>query len=290
MPPSPTKQTLKPTPVSPPRKTPGGGGGVLSRITNIGFQNTGIKMLIYGKSGTGKTSLWGSFPGPILAVICSGGTKPGELRTLDAPEFHAKVKTVTLEASSELREIVDHIKQTEAFKTIVLDHASGFQDLTLREILGVDELPAQKSWGMASQQQYGQSTLMCKGSFRALLSLDCNVIIIAQERVFGDESNSEITAPNIGAALTPAVTSWLNPACDYVVQTFIRAKMETTTTSIRGKQETSQVRGAGFEFCLRTAPHDVYLTKFRMPKGKVKLPEVIVDPSYEKILKLIKGG
>ena len=48
------------------------------------------------------------------------------------------------------------------------------------------------------------------------------------------------------------------------------------------------VRGRGVEYCLRTEPHDVYMTKFRRPGGK-DLPEVIVNPTYDKVKALIDG-
>jgi hypothetical protein len=32
------------------------------------------------------------------------------------------------------------------------------------------------------------------------------------------------------------------------------------------------------------------MTKFRLPKGSGALPDVIVDPTYEKISKLIDGS
>lgn len=241
-----------------------------------------ITMLVYGVSGSGKTSLWGSFPGPILAAICSGGTRPGELRSINTPEMRKKIDARIIHSTQQMKGLIEEAK--EGIATFVIDHGSGLQDLTLKEILGLDELPAQKSWGMAKQQEYGQSALMCKEIFRAALSLPCNVVIVAQEREFNSESGSDLIAPTVGAALTPSVTSWLNPACDYVVQTFIRPK--TGTKMVAGKEQKQRL--GGVEYCLRVAPHEVYTTKFRMPKGR-ELPEVIVDPSYDKIIKLIRG-
>lgn len=245
----------------------------------------GIKMLIYGRSGSGKTTLWSSFPGPILAILCSGGTRPGELKSIDTPENRKKITPKICTSVAQCKEL---ISEATDYQTVVLDHGSGLQDLTLKEILGLEELPAQKSWGMATQQQYGQSSLMCKEVFRSLLSLPNNVVIVAQEREFGSESGSDLIAPTVGAALTPSVTGWLNPACDYVVQTFIRPVMKEQTTKIGTKEMKQLVRGKGVEYCLRTEPHDVYTTKFRVPKGH-PLPECIVDPTYTKIVNIIRG-
>lgn len=246
-----------------------------------------VRMLLYGKSGTGKTTFAATFPDPILWLLCSGGNKPGELRSIDTPENRRRITPRIVSSTDQLKGYID---KAEGFATVVLDHASGLQDLTLKEILGLEELPAQKSWGMARQQDYGQSALMCKELFRALLNCPGNVVIIAQERNFGpgEDSGSDIIQTTVSAALTPSVTGWLGPACDYVVQTFIKPKMEQVKAMIGGKEHLTQKRGIGVEYCLRTGPHDTYQTKFRVPKG-TPLPEYLTDPNYQQVVDLIKG-
>src|SRR5678815_2170772 len=105
---------------------------ILDRIKPIGFDpKDGIKINLYGKPGTGKTTLWSTFPKPILAIISTGSDKPGEPRSIDTPENREQIMTITLQHSSELREVVDHPSIIK-YQTVVLDHASGLQDLTLK--------------------------------------------------------------------------------------------------------------------------------------------------------------
>ncbi len=258
--------------------------GILSKIKPLSFEtDEGIQVLLYGRSGTGKTTLWGTFPAPILSIICSGSKRPGELRSLDTPENRKRIQTLVVQETSEITEILEELPDQD-YKTVVLDHASGLQDFHLKEILGLDELPAQKSWGLATQQQYGQCTQKTKEQLRALLSLPCNVVIIAQERSFNDDKESELIDPTVGAGLTPSLAGWLNSSCDYICQTLIRSKfVEKKVAGKSVKRKTKEV-----EYCLRTAPHEVYTTKFRVPRGR-KLPELIVDPTYGKIMKVIRG-
>lgn len=148
-----------------------------------------------------------------------------------------------------------------------------------------------KDGGLASQQQYGQMAQQCKEAFRSLLNLPGHVIIVAQQRTFGgseDGTSSDILKPTVGAGLTPSLTGWLNSGVDYLVQTFKRPKMETSSVRVGTKDVITTKRGKGIEYCLRTEPHETFQTKFRIPKGR-PLPECIVDPSYDKLMKLIKG-
>ena len=263
---------------------------VIDRIAPINFdEDEGISINLYGKSGTGKTTLWSTFPKPILAIVCSALKKPGELRSINTAANRKTIKQVTLEKSDELKELIEYQQETNTFKTIVLDHATGLQDLLLKEILGLEELPAQGSWGMAQQQDWGQCSLQSKELLRSVLNLFCNRVIIAQERSFNTEGDEELLMPFVASALTPSITGWLGPACDYVCQTFIQQKTIDKKIRVGGKSITKSVRTKGVDYCLRTAPDPTYTTKFRVPKGGV-LPEFVVDPSYEKIKKLIDQG
>lgn len=250
-------------------------------------EDDGIKINVYGKAKTGKTTLWATFPKPILAIICSGGKKPGELRSIDTPEYR---KTITPKILREASELLGLLSLAGDYKTVVLDHASSLQDHILRDILDLSELPTQKSWGMATRQQYGECSLRMKESFRAILNLSCNVVIVAQEREFNTEGdNEDLLMPFVASALSPSVVGWLNPAVDYICQTFIRGKTKRVETKIGKKTVTRLKKVSGVEYCLRTGPHEVYTTGFRIPKG-FELPDVIVDPTFDKINKLIKQG
>lgn len=280
----PTIVKQKPKGVKKPSKS------VIDRIGPMAFED-GIKLNIYGRSGTGKTTFWATFPKPILAIICSGGKKPGELRSINTPEYRKAIKQVVIESPGEVAELAEHQAATGAFKTVVLDHASGLQDLVLKSILGLEDVPVQRSWGMAKQQDWGQVALQVKELLRGLLDLSCNVVIVAQERDFNTEGSADgLLMPFVASALTPSVVGWLNPACDYIVQTHIRQKMEVKRVKVGSKtKETKRPIKGEVEYCLRVAPDPVYTTKFRVPKG-VAYPESIVNPTYDDLIKLINGA
>ncbi len=272
--------------------------GITSMHKADGFESAwpgddGIKINIYGRSKTGKTTLWVTFPGPILARICPRGRRPGEMRSIDTPEYRKKINPVILRHVDDLPKILERAGE---YRTVVQDHGTSLQDLTIMKILGLDSIPLSlarqagkgESWSLVSQQQYGQVAIMMKGMFRSLLDLPQNIVIVAQEREFNTDNESDLIMPFVASALTPSVVGWLNPAVDYICQTFIRGKTEDKKVKIAGRTTIQRKRVSGVEYCLRVGPHDVFTTGFRVTKG-TKLPECIVDPTFDKINKLIQG-
>lgn len=252
-----------------------------------------IKIMLYGRSGTGKTTLWSTFPGPICACITSNIKSTGELRSIDTPEMRNKITPYIIKESSELTWILENAA-SEGFKTIVLDHVTGMQDLILKEVTGLDKIPEQKNWGVFTREQYGQAVAQAKEYLRLALDLPLNTVIIGQERVFNskDEGNDdEQLKPLVGADTSPALGRWLNPTVDYLLQCFIRPKYITKEIDNAGKKVKKEVRVEGeVEYCVRCEPHETFMTKFRSTVKYDQRTKVIINPDYNKIMKAIKGN
>jgi len=264
---------------------------VMTKVSPIGFEkDQGISINIFGRSGSGKTTLWSTFPGKIIVMLASGGRNTGELRSIDTAANRKKIDQVVLAESVELVDVCKHVQRKGGYQTVVLEHATGLQELVLKEILGIDEIPAQMSWGIAKREQWGQCTLQMKELLRQLLDLMCNVVVVAQEREFKSDDDEEeaLLLPRVGSALAPSVTGWVNYSCDYVVQTFVRAKRNKKVIKVGKKKVERLVKGAGVEYCVRVGPSEVYMTKFRNPRTDKPMEEVMVDGSYQKIMKLIQ--
>lgn len=266
-------------------------GGIRS-LRKSGWDLTdGLKMLLYGETGSGKTTLASSFPGPILWLICSGGQQPGELKSIDTPELRGKIEPYVLEKPGDLAEFM---AEAGDFNTVVLDHVTGYMDLIIAETLGYDHAPIQKSWGMTNQQTWGAMGAECMEALKKLLTFQGNVVIIGHERVYNskDETGegSDIIKPRVSAALTPKAIKWLHTAVDYICQTYVTPRFEVQKKKVTATTEAlKKVRVVGkYDYWLRTGPDDTYITKFRKPKGK-DVPEAIKDPDYDKIMAVIRG-
>jgi hypothetical protein len=258
----------------------------LDRIAPVKSITGGVKMNVYGRGKTGKTRLACTFPKPLLLM----GTEDGTKSVVGA----ADVDFIMVEASSDLEELTEGVLAGGKYKTAVLDTAGGLQDLILKEVLGLEDVPVQKSWGMAERGDWMTTGAQWKERMRSILDLarkGLNVVVIAHERNFNEDSGaSDVMFPSVGAALTPTVAGWLNGACDYICQTFIREEEEVAERDVpgTGKKVKTRTKTGRKEYCLRVGPHPVYMTGFRLPMG-VELPEVIVDATYDKIADLISG-
>lgn len=267
------------------------GGGVLDRIKPVQQPVGGMKICVYGRSKTGKTTLSATFPKPILLIGTEDGTR--SISNVKGIDF------VMLNASEELEELTELLMGGK-YKTVTIDTAGGLQDLIVKEVLDLDEIPVQRTYGMGSgkfkdgRQMWGTVGLQWKERMRRILdlstSIGLNVVVIAHERNFNDEGGSDLLFPTVGAALTPSAAGWLNGACDYICQAMIREETKEKKVSVGNKVITKHIATGKVEYGLRIGPHPVYMTGFRCLVKGTNLPDVITDPSFDKIAKLVRGG
>jgi hypothetical protein len=270
------------------KKVPRKKSNALSRIQPLEYYSQfGMSMLLYGRSGTGKTRFWGTIPGKTLCLIVSGGKNPEELKSINSPANCKRIKCLPLQTVSDIQDIVDHQNKTQEYDNIIVDHITGLQELVLAETLGLDRIPEQLSWGIATRETWGTVALKMKKLLRTVLDLQCNRILIGQERDFGSDSENDVVMSYVSAAVSPSVIGWLEPAVSYLCQTYKRQRTETKRVKIGGKTKKITKDLEGVEYVLRIGPHATYSTRFRVPEG-TELPRELVDPTFPKLLSLMK--
>jgi AAA domain len=265
-----------------------------------------LKFCIYGKPKTGKTRLARSFPKPLLLMGTEDGTKSistgrkelGKLPSgLVVWELFSKgqpngVLFIRMSRAEHFDECLDCAVR-QGCKAVVLDTGGGMLDLTFISVLGLEEVPVQKTFGMADQATWGLVTTQFKQRLALAFALAdrgvLDFVVIAHEREFKVTGRGTDTlAPAVGAALTPQCSDWLNASCDYIGQTFIRPQVITAGQEFNGVVQEVDVRTGKVEFCLRIGPHEIFMTGFRHA-DEVELPDVVVNPTYEKVNALIQG-
>jgi phage nucleotide-binding protein len=248
---------------------------ILDKIQPVTELKTNTVMMVYGRSGTGKTHFGSTFPKPILFI----DTNERGTETIALEEDIDVVRVTEWQEIDELYWALLNQETDVAYKSIVIDQVSNLQDIGMAEVLrkgrkGRDETFTQRNWGQLSG--------MLKqfiSDFRDL-SDHYNLLLIAHERIneAGDDEEESIE-PSIGARVMPSVSSFLDGAVDAIGSTFIKERWET-----EDKEEVRHV-----DYCMRIGPHAYYSTKIRRPVSAGPIPELLVNPTFQKVKDLTTG-
>lgn len=243
-------------------------------------------MVVYGNTKTGKTRFAATFPKPLLLIGTEDGTK--SIEGISGVDF------ARIYSSEEYDTLIDHARTTAKYRTVVLDTGGGLQDIILKEVLGLDEIPMSKRWGINIEgSSWGavviQTNERLLNALKLSETLGINTIFIAHERSNAESESSTDLGPSVGPALTPKSAGFLNAQCDYVVQTFKKKKYEIERVEILGEVQEISKPLDEVDYCLRVGPSPVYTTGFRVGIWTKTLPPLIYDPSYEKVLEVING-
>lgn len=251
---------------------------ILSKAKPVSQLQQAISAVFYGRSGTGKTTLSGSFPKPMLVIDI------GEKGT-DSIANEKGVSVIRVSQWSEFEDIYWELKDGDHdFKTVSVDSAHSLQQLAVRE---AKEIANKKPDEQTSQRDFGQASgLMVNwcNNYRDLIEQGINVIFLAHDKVqeVDTEDDSDMIMPEIGPRLMPSVASALVGSVNVVGNTYIKETI-TKEKKVGAKAQRS------VQYCLRIGPHGYYTTKIRRPKD-FQIPEFIVDPTYDKLIGVIKGN
>jgi len=246
---------------------------------------------LYGRSGTGKTTLAATWPKPILYlnIMDNGEESISDVEDLDV---------VDIESSDELLEQVLWLAKKASkgkliYKTVIVDTMSQLQGLLTRELAERLNLKLKGKrpgdFGTLTMQHWGLISGDMIKFIMDIRQLPVHSVFIAQEKVYnlpddeGDDGADQI-APEVGCKLMKSVRKDLEASVNILGNTFIRVKV-TKEKDPKTKKVTKTIEKL---YCLRVGPNEVFTTKIRKPKG-IEAPDYIVDPTFRKLMKIVKG-
>lgn len=242
----------------------------------------GTSAVIYGRSGSGKTTLAASAPTGILYLdVRDDGT--------DSISDLKGIRVRDIGHTEDFEDTFWWLKDNpKKYKTVIVDTCSNLQTMRVQETGSNKKGKKAGEWGSMSRGDWGDVAAWMKEwltNYRDLTADGMNVIFIAQDRTFNlsdeEERNEHMLAPEVGPALSPSVARHLNASVNVIGNTFIRERVV--------KDKVTKKRKVYVEYCFGVGPSGLYTRKVRKPKS-VKLPDVIVDPTWEDITDLIEGA
>lgn len=241
-------------------------------------------LLIYGRSGTGKTTFAASFPKPALLInIKDDGL--GSVKKVQG------LKVTDVGSYAEFEEVYDMLADTKHnFKTVIVDTITQLQNIIVQEKLNGGKKGRTKAvdFGSLSRGEWGDIAGLMKNILMDYRNLaeeqGMNVVFLAQSRVFNGDSEDAVEGidPEVGPAVSPSVSSAVCAAVNIVANTFIRETF--ITKEVKGKKRKTK----RMDYCLGLGPSASYVRKVRKDK-ELDIPDHLVDPTYEALIETLSG-
>lgn len=244
-----------------------------NRIRPIGEVERYLTMLCYGQAGKGKTVFACSFPKPLLLLdIREEGS--------DSVTDVEGVDLLPVETWEDLEMAYWFLEPGKTkYKSVVIDQ------LTAMQALGMQKLRDDKSMKPSepfSQRSWGELSGLMQTwvyNFRELKKRKLHICMNAHEKLKEPQAeNDDRIAPSVGSNLMGSVASFANGAVSVIGNSFVREEYNKKTKETR------------YEFCMRIGPHAYYAAKIRRPVSAGPAPDVVVNPTFDKIFRLTGGG
>ena len=233
-------------------------------ISELGQRNLWVP---WGKSGTGKTKFVASFPKPLL-YIRVGDDGSNTIANVDG------IKAIHAETLEQLKEIGKELQKDNKFASVAVDTFSMITNVWIdQNITQKKKKMTQQAWGDLKVETEELIKIFHEVAATHIVALTCH------------ESNDSIEGmedeiiPDFRPNTTKGARTYLEGMANYGIH---MAKMKKTV--IKDGVEKEVVRYVG-----QLGANSYYWTKLQIDPD-IKVPEAIVNPTYDKIMKIINGA
>lgn len=235
----------------------------------VDIQDLGQRSLwvLYGKSGSGKTKIAGTFPKPMLyAKIGDDGSNtiarvPG-------------IQGVQLESPQDLKDLAQELLKDKKYVTFVADTFSLFvQEWKDQNVIKKKKRMTQQAWGDLGTDTEEIVKLMHRLARKKIVVLTCHEAIDSVEGM-----EDEIT-PDVRPSVSKGVRTYLEGMANYGIH----------TTKILKEITKGNVTKEVVKYAADIGPNPYYWTKLQVDPS-IKVPKRIINPSYDKFMEIINSG
>lgn len=240
---------------------------ILNTAVDISEVSSGKLVVLYGKSASGKTKVGSTFPKPMLYV------KIGD----DGVNTIKKVSGISIvepRTTAELKQVFEELEKDKTYKSVFVDTFS----LLVNE--WKNENVIQKGKKM-TQQLWGDLLTETEELIRLAHKLSKKkwVILSGHEVTDSIEGMEDELLPDVRISISKGARTYIEGMANFGIHTVKIQKESVDKTTGEVKEIVKYAADIG--------PNPYYWTKFQIDP-KIKLPNRIINPSYEKIMKLIE--
>lgn len=245
------------------------------RIKDLTDVSNPTIITLYGKPGTGKTTIASTLPKPLLLIdVKDKGTDSAKSKDLKKGD----IKVFEINKFDDIYEIYDYIiANPSKYKSICIDHMTALQGQAL------DKVKDEENKDQVSQRMYGIAAGYLKEVIVLYKDLTDQGILpcfLVQDRMESGEGEGEDQlTPEVGPGLMPSLSRVLCASSRIIGHTYLQERVTKTS-----EMKVSRT----IEYRLRLGPNPYYITKVTRPQG-VFCPPYLVDASYGDLEKIIKG-
>ena len=233
-------------------------------ISELGHRNLWVP---WGKSGTGKTKFVASLPKPLL-YIRVGDDGSNTIANVDG------IKAIHAETLEQLKEIGKELQKDKKFASVAVDTFSMITNVWIdQNITQKKKKMTQQAWGDLKVETEELIKIFHEVAATHIVALTCH------------ESNDSIEGmedeiiPDFRPNTTKGARTYLEGMANYGIH---MAKMKKTV--IKDGVEKEVVRYVG-----HLGANSYYWTKLQIDPN-IKVPDAVVNPTYDKIMKIINGA
>ena len=242
--------------------------GILDRVKDISSLGQRNFWIIYGKSNSGKTHLAATFPKPML-YLQIGDDGSNTIANMEG------IKAIRCSSLDELKKAGIELKSDTKYKSVFVDTFSMITNVW------VDQNVTAKKKQM-TQQMWGNLKVETEELIRIFHGISENhiVILTCHEVMDSIEGMEDEILPDVRPSVSKGARTYLEGMANYGLHT---TKIQKTVVDKNG-QEKEVVK-----FGIHLGANPYYWTKLQIDSS-IKVPKLIINPTYNKIMKYINGG
>lgn len=226
----------------------------------------GKLVVLYGRSGSGKTWLGASFPKPML-YLKIGDDGVNTIKQVDG------IYVKELKKVGELKLALKECLQDTKFASVFVDTFSLLVNEWKNEnVLEKNKRMTQQAWGDLATDTEECVRLAHK------VSLDKWVILSCHEVVDTIDGMEDELLPDVRCSVSKGVRTYLEGMANFGLHTVkIQKEVDNPKT---GETEVK------VKFAIDVGPNPFYWTKLQIDPS-VKVPKRIINPTYDKLMKIV---